>query len=215
MSNAEKTSAARKVNVKRRDIDLLRALRYSEGEKVKEKKRGRPGAIIYIIGAALVLAAAGVYAVTSLQCSLLETENDDLLADISLAQIEVSRAEQMELKLDWLKKLDADTAAQLSELENADAQYDYLTRDLFSRIRRQLGNGTSIKSIEIEDGLVTLGMAADSQSKAAELVQRLRAEGIFTQIIYSGFTASEGESETVFSISCSLSDDFTVQEGTE
>ena len=215
MSNEEKTSSARKVNVKRRDIDLLRALRYSEGEKVKEKKQGRPGAIIYLIGAALVLAAAGVSTVTSLQCSLLETENDALLADISLAQIEVSRAEQLELKLDWLKKLDADTAVQLSELENADAQYDYLTRDLFSRIRRQLGNGISIKSIEIEDGLVTLGMAADSQSKAAELVQRLRAEGIFTQIIYSGFTASEGESETVFSISCSLSDDFTVQEGAE
>lgn len=212
MKKDEKLSTVKRANVKRRDIDLIRALRYAKSEKVKEKKAGRPGGFIYIIGALLVAGAAGAYIMTSLNYSQLNDENEGLLADISLAGIKAAQAEQLDAKLDWVKNLEKNTSAQLSALDGADSQYDYYTRDLFTKIRGQFMQGITVDYIEIGDGTVTLNLTADSQSKAAELVKRLRSQGIFTSIEYGGFEAGEGESQTSFTIVCGLSEEASAEE---
>lgn len=206
MNTAEKKSSAKPAKFKRRDIDLLEALRCAEREQVKKKKSGRPGGLVYIIAAAVVLAAGAGYASAALRYSQLSDENDGLLADISLAKIQMSDATQLSLKLDWLNDLEAETSSQIAALEESGTQYDYLTSDLFTRIRRQFPSGVSIDSIEMNDGTFTLSLKAGKAGDAAELVKRLRSEEIFKWIEYGGFTADEQSSETMFTITCGLTD---------
>ena len=207
MSNEKKVSSAKPAKVKRRDVDLLRALSYADHEQVKERKRGRPGGLVYIIGAAVVLLAGAGYASAAMRYSQLSDENEQLLADISLAKVQMSEATQLSLKLDWLNSLENDTSGQISALEDSDSQYDFYTRDLFTKIRSKFPSGVSFDSIEINDGVLTLSFKAGKSGDAAELVKRLRSENIFAWIDYSGFSSDEQSSETMFTITCGLTDE--------
>lgn len=214
MSNTEKITSVRAARVKRRDIDFIRALRSAENEKVKEQRRGRPGGIIWIACAAVVAAAGALYASAAMRHSQLSDQNDELLADISLAKIHVSEAKQLSLKLGWAKDMEENTGGQLAALEDSGSQYEYYASDLFARIRRQFPGGTSIESIELNDSILTFSFRSDKASEAAELVQKLRSEEIFSWIDYSGFTSDESGSETLFTIICGLTDEMPEEEGT-
>lgn len=206
MSNEKKVSS-RPARVRRRDIDLIRALGYAEREQVKEKKGGRPGGLVYIIGAAVILLAGAGYASAAMRYSQLSDENDQLLADISLAKAQMSEAEQLSLKLDWLNSLEKDTSGQISVLEDPGLQYDFYTRDLFTRIRGQFPSGVAFDSIEINGSVLTLSFSAGRSADAAELVKRLRSENIFAWIEYSGFASDKQGSGTMFTITCGLTDE--------
>lgn len=206
MKKKEAPSKVKAARVKRRDIDLIRALKFSQEQKVREKKRGRPGGLAYILGGAVVLAAAAGYALTAMQRAELTAENEDILTDISLMRQELSEATQLELKLDWLNALESDTAADISALADADGQYSYYARELFTRVRRQFMSGITIESIALKNDTLTLTLNANRASDAAELVKRLRNDGIFTEIQYTGFQSDDQEQITTFTITCGLTE---------
>lgn len=211
----KKTGAASTVKaarVKRRDIDLIRALNFTQEQKVREKKRGRPGGLVYILGGAAIAAAAAGYAMTAIRHADLVAENEGILADISIVKSELSEATQLSLKLDWLKELEQDTDADISALEGAGEQYSHYTRDLFTRIRRQFMDGVSIESIELKDETISLSLKAGKASDAAELVRRLRSDGIFTGISYTGFMSDDNEQGTAFTITCGLTEGAVLEE---
>lgn len=215
MNKTEKRPSSKKAKFKRRDIDLLSALRFAESEKVREKKRGRPGWLVYFAAAAAVAAAGAGYALAAMQNSQLSDDNDQLLSDISFAKADLSEATQLSLKADWLSGLESSTSQQLAALADAGSQYGYYSSDLFTRIRRQLVNGVTIDSIELDSDTVTLSFIADKASSAAELVKRLREDEIFKWISYSGFNSGDDESEKLFSITCGLTDEKPAEEGNE
>lgn len=212
MNNQTQPSTAKiqKIKVRPREINLIRAMHEAESEKVREKKKGRPGWLVYAVCAGIILAAAASYAAVMLNHIQLEDENNDILMQIDMSQEQLDQAEQLSLKNDWLSELKARTGTQLSPLSDADSQYGYYTTELFTRIRRQFNGKITVNSIELSDSRLTLTLSASEPSDAAELVKRLRDDRLFSDISYSGFTS--GDSDTMFSIVCSL-DEASTEEG--
>lgn len=204
MNKETQPSAAKtqRLKVRPREINLIRALHEAESEKIRENKKGRPGRPVYAVCAGIILAAAASYVAVLLNHTQLENENNDILAQIDMSQEQLEQAEQLSLKNDWLTDLRNRTSTQLSPLSDSNSQYGYYTAELFTRIRRQFNGRITVNSINLSDAQLTLTLSASQPSDAAELVKRLRSDGIFTDISYSGF--SSGDDGTMFAVVCSL-----------
>lgn len=213
MNKDTQPSAAKsqRLRVRPREINLIRAMREAESEKIREKKESRPGRPVYAVCAGIILVAVISYAAVLLNHTQLENENNDILAQIETSQEQFEQAEQLSLENDWLAELRRNTGAKLSPLSGADSQYGYYTSELFTRIRGQFNGRITFSSIELSDGTLTLTLSAAAPSDAAEFVKRLRSDGVFTDISYSGFSSSEN-GETTFTIVCSL-DGNSTEEG--
>lgn len=200
----EKQKKPRKI--KPRDINLVTALADAYAADEREKKKGRPGAIIYILGVLAVLGMAGFYATRYMERAALEAENEDLLFDlyspIKLEQYE--EAEQAGMRSSYLKKLEKKTAAILAPLSETDSQYPYYTNTLFSTIKGQFKNRIELMAIDLTDETLTLELNAKEASDAAAFVKRLRELEIFEEIRYEGFSGDEDTGEAIFEVVCTF-----------
>lgn len=205
----EKTAPVKKEKVKRvrykaREINLIKALRYAKETEQKERKKGKPSAFMYALGALAIIGAGVWYTLTYLEKSDLELENADLEWEISDLEDDYDNAQQLYYKLNYVKSLKSSDESKVTEAGIGNKQLEYFDNALFTRIKKHIPSDASIVSISFDNTTMSLSLTASKNTQPAEIVSDLRDEGLFSEVEYSGFE-SEGEGgETTFSISCVL-----------
>lgn len=209
------------VRYKQREINLLEALRNAESADSRAKKGKSSKGFTVALAALAVIAAAGGYFMLYMHRQDLIDERDRLEYEIySPAMLgQVYKAEQLQLKNDYLMALYKAAELQLMPLENADSQYLFYKTDLFTRIRQQFNGKIHLNEIMIDDAELQLTLTAQRPAEAAKFVKRLRDSGQFADISYTGFSAdgvvTDNEAAAEFAITCRFAEKPQTAEGGE
>lgn len=193
----------KQIKIKPHEINLVAALKQAKQNDEREKKKGRPNALVYVAGVLLLLAMGGFYAYYYMQREELLFDNEQLEMSLFMSSSQLEQAEQLSLKNKYLKELDSDTEAQLSPLEKAQSQYGYYTDALFATIKSQCKGKITINGFEVSDGIMSLTLTASAPEDAAEFVNRLRGTELFDSIEYTGFDSSD-EGTTEYDVTCHI-----------
>ena len=194
----KKVGREKPVRIKRRDIDLISALKAA---KAADREKGRRAPLLAAIGLAALVMAVGYLGVT-LRCGRLAAENDALVQKLSdpVTVSQLEEGKQQRLRNEFLSALEKATLEDLNALSNADSRYSYLTESLFEDIGSLLGGEIALAEMSLDNDTLTLSLTAQSAGDAARFVKRLRETGLFWDISYGGFSA-DGET-AAFEVVC-------------
>lgn len=195
----KKAGREKPVRIKRRDIDLISALKAAKA--AESRSRGRCAPLLVAIGLAALVMAGGYLGVT-LRCGKLSAENDELVQKLSdpLTVSQLEEGKQQRLKNEFLSALEKATLEELNALSNSDSRYSYLTETLFEDIGSLLGGEITLAEMSLDNDRLTLSLTSQSAGDAARFVKRLRETGLFSDISYGGFSA-DGET-AAFEVVC-------------
>lgn len=188
-----------------KDIDLYSAYL----RKINEEDPNRPLVKKHVIFggflAVIILAAVGGCSYLALRKSELTERLNNLNVVYAAEQYSESAEKHRSLVADneHLSEKYAQVSTQLAPLIEKDL-YSEFSSDLFLCIQAQCRNVIVLTDITVTDHELMLEFSTNDVSEMSMFIDRLRNDGLFTEIEYNGYAESSGR--YVFSLLCSLSE---------